>query len=246
MSAPRWVAVITEILERPENKKKFTSLLYQLATVDAKNRPHVRTVGHHNFLLSKGAPHLPLLFGSTYTRSAKVQDIIANPSVELSWLIEGTSNQFRVSGRAFVVPSPDNKLFEECAQKMKRSLALAVLESQGEEGKPEGEAFSWEALRLESFNSVPPTMRAKWCVADEPGTVLKSYEELSKYPVAVPPLERATTEEQKKNWQEAFNNFALVVIEPYQVEWLQLDERPNRKTVWTKTDEDEWKEEIVL
>lgn len=186
------------------------------------------------------------MFGSTYSRSAKIQDILANPYVELSWLIEGTSNQFRISGRTFVVPSPENEMFEECAQKMKRSLALAVLESHGVEGAPEGEAFSWENLRLESFNAVPPTMRAKWCVADEPGTVLQSYEDLNKYPVAVPPLARATTEEQKKNWHEAFKHFVLTVIEPTQVEWLQLDERPNRKTVWTRTETDEWKEEIVV
>ena len=54
-------------------------------------------------------------------------------------------------------------------------------------------------------------------------------------------------EEDKKKWHEALANFAMVLIEPMQIDWVQLGEKPNRRTLFTRTGDEEyqWKEEIL-
>ena len=53
------------------------------------------------------------------------------------------------------------------------------------------------------------------------------------------------SEEEKMQWQEAFNSFAMVLVEPFKVDWVQLGVKPNQRTVFTRNDEDQWEEHIV-
>ena len=49
--------------------------------------------------------------------------------------------------------------------------------------------------------------------------------------------------------QIALGNFAMVIFEPTQVDWVQLGEHPNRRTLFTRKDEQggtHWVEEILV
>ena len=58
-------------------------------------------------------------------------------------------------------------------------------------------------------------------------------------------LGEAETEDDKRNQEQALSNFALLLIEAVEVDWLQLAEKPNRRTRFTRSGE-EWKEELIV
>ncbi|TFY80476.1 hypothetical protein EWM64_g3540 [Hericium alpestre] len=78
-SAPRWYTVLSKILNETEKLS-----LYQLATVDAAHKPHVRTLVHREFLTPLTAPAHPLMLTTTDIRSAKAAHIARDPAVELA------------------------------------------------------------------------------------------------------------------------------------------------------------------
>ena len=78
-----------------------------------------------------------------------------------------------------------------------------------------------------------PAMKASWCAPVAPGSAIPSYDEPSKWPREVPNFEDLKSEEDKKNYETALGNFAMVVLEPRKVDWVQLGERPNRRTIFT-------------
>jgi hypothetical protein len=88
-------------------------------------------------------------------------------------------------------------------------------------------------------------MRATWC-RPPPGNLLKGgYEEMNDWPTKVPKPSDAKTEKEKKLAELAFSNYAIIVIEPLHVDWVQMAIKPNRRTFFTREGID-WKEEIVV
>ena len=66
-------------------------------------------------------------------------------------------------------------------------------------------------------------MRATWC-RPAPGTPLKGgYEEMNDWPVAVPKPSDAKTEKEEL----ALSNDAIIVIEPLNVDWVEMVIKPN-------------------
>ncbi|OSD01186.1 hypothetical protein PYCCODRAFT_1392358 [Trametes coccinea BRFM310] len=233
-STPRWVEAINKALSNPSNKGKN---IYQVATVDARNAPHVRSQVHRAFTHPDGRPDLPLLLTSTDARTPKVLQLLANPAVELAWWMEGTQDQFRLSGFAHIVPAspaePDTSF--RFAPIPADALALRTLEAQ---------AFDWEAKRLELFQQMSPGMRASWCVPGAPGSAIGSYEEQKEWPSQVP--QEPQTEEDKKNAEMASKNFALMLIEPVSVDWVELGVKPNRRTIFTRREDGGWTEQLAI
>ena len=88
-------------------------------------------------------------------------------------------------------------------------------------------------------------MRATWARPVAPGSVLESYDVPNQWSREVPATTEANSEEEKKQVQDALHNFAVVLVEPFKVDWVQLGEKPNRRTVFTRNDEDKWDEEIA-
>lgn len=89
-------------------------------------------------------------------------------------------------------------------------------------------------------------MKASWCRPGIPGTQLEGgYEEAKKWPQSLPKLGEAETEQDKRNLEIALSNFALVVIDPFAVDYVDLGIVPNQRTKFTKEGE-EWVEEIVV
>ena len=92
-----------------------------------------------------------------------------------------------------------------------------------------------------------PAMKASWCAPVPPGSPISSYDEPSKWPREVPNLKDLKTDADKKNYETALSNFAMVVFEPFTIDWVQLGEEPNRRTVFIRKDDAEaqWEEQIV-
>ncbi|KAI9067180.1 hypothetical protein FKP32DRAFT_1564218, partial [Trametes sanguinea] len=108
----------------------------------------------------------------------------------------------------------------------------------------EAQAFDWEAQRRELFAKMSPGMRASWCVPGAPGSVLESYEEQKAWPRKVP--QDPETEEDRKNEETALKNFALMLIEPVSVDWVELGVQPNRRTVFTRREDGVWTEQLAI
>jgi len=109
----------------------------------------------------------------------------------------------------------------------------------------ETSGIDWETKRRELFDAVSEQMRATWC-RPPPGSPLKGgYEEMNDWPVRVPKPSDAKTEKEKELAELALSNYAIMVIEPLNVDWLQMAIKPNRRTLFTREAVD-WKEEIVV
>jgi pyridoxamine 5'-phosphate oxidase len=211
--------------------------VYQLATIDGAGKPHVRSHIHRAFLVPPSDPALPLLVTSTDIRTPKIQQIqVAHADmVELVWWIDATSDQFRISGPARIFAAPGHSI----SAPLRASPGCAGIEAF------EASGIDWEAKRRELFDAVSRQMRATWC-RPPPGSPLQGgYEEMNDWPVEVPKPSEATTQKEKDLAELALSNYALIVIEPLYVDWVQMAIKPNRRTFFSREGSD-WKEEIVI
>ena len=88
-------------------------------------------------------------------------------------------------------------------------------------------------------------MKATWC-RPAPGSKLDGgYEEGNKWPDKLPKLGEAKNEEEKRNLEQALGNFALMVIDPVEVDFVELGVVPNQRTKFTREGE-KWVEQIVV
>ena len=218
--------------------------------------PHVRSVIHRAFL-APTSPSRPLLLTSTDIRTPKARQIAEESAVELAWWIAPTQEQFRISGRAYILPAPnfaggtaqvatlqvahdlhagERVPIDTVVKKLKDEFRKAKL---GEEG------FDWDAKRVEMFDGMSGHMKASW-VRPVPGTLLEGgYDTGKAWPESLPRLGDAQGDELKQV-QEALKNFALVVIDPMKVDYVELGVVPNRRTHFFKDKEGVWEEEPVV
>jgi len=233
VQVPRWFSALEQAVTQHQN-----SSLFQLATIDEAGRPHVRSLIHRAFIVPPSRPTRPLLITSTDIRTPKVQQIAHADTVQLAWWVGATADQFRISGRARVfaapghpisVPIPRTGVPDDCAG----------IDALGESG------FDWDQKRRELFDAVSEQMRATWC-RPPPGRPLEGgYEEMDDWPVKVPKPSEAKTEKEKELVELALSNYALIVIEPSYVDWVQMAIKPNRRTFFTR-EGDDWNEVAVV
>ncbi|KAI0789451.1 pyridoxamine 5'-phosphate oxidase-domain-containing protein [Abortiporus biennis] len=237
---PRWIDGLLKALSLPENKDQT---IYQIATIDSKNKVHVRSHVNRDILFPKNHPSLPILITTTDVRSPKVTQMLSHPEIELAWWIAGSQDQFRISGTACIIPAPNHPF--HIMQNIPSRSALATLTGSGEENEKEPGLYDWEKKRRDVFNNdMSRHMKAGWATPT-PGSVISSYDEGKSWPETLPKLEEAETEEDKKNLAIALSNFALIAIEPLEVDWVQLGITPNKRTKFTR-DGEIWLEEILV
>ncbi|KAI0694427.1 hypothetical protein BC835DRAFT_1406441 [Cytidiella melzeri] len=250
-SKPRWLSKIIEALAVPENSGK---VVYQVATVDSDGKPHVRSQVHRSFMIPKSSPNLPLLVTSSDIRTQKIAQMFSTSSVEICWWLEGSQDQFRISGISKVITPPEFA-FRNTIPAAEGSLAMAAVADSGEAEREDGESnlsggkFDWDKKRREVFEAMKPAMKATWCAPKAPGSTMSSYDEANTWRTKVPYFKELKTEEDKKKYEYALSNFAMVVVEPLEVDWVQLGEHPNRRTLFTRKDEaggSVWVEDILV
>lgn len=230
----RWHNALKLALQKEEGMKNVFQLA--TATTDANNAtPYVRSHILRDHIIHPSLPSLPLLLTSTDIRTPKVTQIKSNPNhrVEAHFWIQATNEEFRVSGRAAIYPSPGLK------------------ETKGIEGVGEvydafrSQGWDWEDERRKQFDSVGAHMRASWC-RPVPGSPMSSYSDAEKWPVKV--AKPGEDGYDAKNYEEARGNFALILIDPVEVDYVELGVMPNRRTKFVKqeSDNERWKEVILV
>ena len=200
----------------PSLTTPLTHPVLQLATIEPPNKPRVRSHVHRAFLTASAYPSLPLILTTTDVRTPKVTQLTANPVVEAVYWTSRTLEQFRVLGRAWVVPAMGYA--GPCP-----AAGGVVYEALEEEG------FDWEAKRVSTFNALSGHMRASWC-RPVPGMPLTGgEEEATRWPEWLPKVGEARDEEEERNVERALAHFALLVIEPFEVDYVEFGVQPNRR-----------------
>ncbi|KAJ7292692.1 pyridoxamine 5'-phosphate oxidase-domain-containing protein [Mycena rebaudengoi] len=237
MAVPRWKTAITSALAKHDKLP-----VIQCASIDPSTPvPHVRCL---IFRLCMGSPRLcslscppqddpshPLLVLTTDVRTPKTAQMIANPHVQVVWWFDSTQEQYRIAGRAHIIPAPGHALHKHFIHSVQ---ALS-----------HGAAFDWEAKRQEVFRSMTAERKASWC-RPVPGSRLEGgQEEAKKWPVEFEEPKEGD-EEGKRNWETALSNFALIVIEPTDVDYVELGPVPNQRTRFWMTAKGEWTEEELV
>ncbi|KAL0573257.1 hypothetical protein V5O48_008704 [Marasmius crinis-equi] len=211
--------------------------LFQLATVDNNSPfPQVRSHIFREFLCPTiFRPEDVLLITSTDVRTPKVTQMNANPHVQIHWYIEGTREQFRISGKADIVVSRGHDPH--------KSLLTGNVD--------------WEAKRMQIFKGLSAHMKASWC-RPVPGSVLQDgEEEMKKWPKRVdePGHEKnedgseVSEEDKRRNkmfWEMAMGRFALIVVDPIDVDYLNMGVVPNRRYRFLKSERGSWEEEEIV
>ncbi|KAA1477259.1 hypothetical protein DENSPDRAFT_844457 [Dentipellis sp. KUC8613] len=234
--APRWYTSLTQLIA-----DNSSSSLYQLATTDAAHKPHVRTLVHRAFLTPQDHPSLPLLLTTTDRRSAKAGHLLHNPSVELNWWIGGSADQFRIGGTAHLIPlspSPSGTAGPGSGvETAARCPGIAALDAAG---------FDWRGKADELFAMLSAGIRASFAGDVAPGTRLAGgYAQMDAWPLQLPAsVAEAKDEGEESAVRAAREHCALLVIEPTEVDWVQLGVEPNRRTRFWREGE-VWKEEAV-
>ncbi|KAG6874623.1 hypothetical protein C0992_007241 [Termitomyces sp. T32_za158] len=235
-AVPRWKTAITNALAEHEK-----ATVVQLASIDPTAPvPHVRSHIFREFIIPKSKPSLPLFLTTTDIRTPKTAQIISNPHVQVAWWIEGTQEQFRISGTASAIPAPTNGLYKQFLHNVKHAVpnsAVATLKD---------ENFDWEAKRKESFKNMSAHMKASWC-RPTPGSPLEGgEEEAKKWPVRLEEPTEDADEEFKRNWETAMENFALLVVDPTDVDYVELGVIPNRRTRFWRKSDGSWDSEVIV
>lgn len=214
-------------------------------------KPHVRYVVHRGFVNEKrdgDAPggigpqnpsfgSSPCLMTTTDVRTPKVQQLTSQAGqrstgpdgsrggeCEIAWWIESSQLQFRISGTVHVLPTPGHPL---------RSLfPFDRLSPPPAPGSNETK-FDWDAERTRIFNKLNAGLLASFC-RPTPGTPHPNAQQLgqakakddtsSPWPLELPQPGKEENEEQKRQLEESEKNFALVVVEPYKVDLVNLGE----------------------
>ena len=119
--------------------------------------------------------------------------------------------------------------------------------------------WDWEKERVRLFNSLGGGMRAAWArpVSGLPLVGGRAMGVPETWPRRIPATdsvsENGDEEEARMFVTEALANFALVVIEPLEVDWVELGCVPNRRTKFVRAGKEgkgrrewEWAEEEVV
>ncbi|RDB29289.1 hypothetical protein Hypma_016079 [Hypsizygus marmoreus] len=235
-SVPRWKTAITNAIANHEE-----STVMQLASIDPTTPvPHVRSHIFREFITPSSSPSLPLLVSTTDIRTPKTTQIISNPHVQVAWWIDRTQEQFRITGLASVIPTPANGLYKHFIYSTKNAAPVSAVAALSREG------FDWEEKRKEIFMKMGAHMKAGWC-RPVPGSRLEGgEEEARKWPVRLEEPGEDSTEEDRKNWETALGNFALLIVDPTEVDYVELGAEPDRRTRFWRTREGLWEDEAVV
>jgi pyridoxamine 5'-phosphate oxidase len=205
----------------------------QIATLETLNIfnqvvPRVRSQIFRSFLEDKANPGLPLLLSSTDVRTPKVSQLLADPRAEVVWWMEGTREQYRLASSIYLIPAPSTPLYAQCT--------AAFADAAPESAMHGFRGHDWEETRRGTFTAMSPGMRATW-LRPAPGSVLEGgQKEAESWHKSLdePDPAKEGYEEAKRLWDTALSHFTLVVIDPLEVDMVELGVVPNRRTLFKK------------
>ncbi|KAF8131548.1 pyridoxamine 5'-phosphate oxidase-domain-containing protein [Boletus edulis] len=209
MARKAWHEALASALQKEDQA------VMQFATLEAPSTPRVRSLIHRGFITASTLPTLPLILTTTDIRTPKVTQLATNNVIEAVYWTPSTQEQFRVLGRASIVPAPG---YSRPYPAPKGVVYDALLK----------EGFDWEEKRVAVFDAMSGSMKATWC-RPVPGTPLDE-DEMKKWPKRLPKVGEAGSEAEKRLLGVALGNFALLMVEPFEVDYVELGVVPNRRT----------------
>ncbi|SCZ98270.1 BZ3500_MvSof-1268-A1-R1_Chr3-2g06262 [Microbotryum saponariae] len=160
----------------------------------------------------------------------------ANPTTSLAWWHLPTMTQFRIRSQAYLIKPPSQGTH----------TPAEILDRLSP-----GDDFDWEQERIRIFHKMSPELRASF-VRPVPGSKLGDKGETEEWPKELPASEEeAKGEKEKAQIKEALDHFALIIMEPYDVDVCDLGAQPNTRVHFFRKkgvgwQGAEWKEEDVV
>ncbi|CAG8677815.1 26163_t:CDS:2 [Dentiscutata erythropus] len=263
MSSAPWKSILKSLIsENIKNLKSSTPILpMQFSTYDTLTcRPTNRSVMFRGFLgerkdeirkneiinylnsisseanLKELNPEIEtdLLVITTDIRSAKVNHLLENSGFEICWWFPVTTDQFRLSGNAYILPSPINPIIAHFPSDMLLSPYSFSVDSISLI-----EHFDWEQERKKHWYETSSDLRATFL---EPQPTQEN--EISNVVRELDPIGK--TMEEKLLVKKALENFAIVVMKVDYIDHLKLSPTPIQ-TIWKfqKSDDGLNKEEWI-
>ena len=163
---------------------------------------------------------LPLIMICTHAQTAKADQLIANSKVGICWWFNDAVQQFRIRGRAYIILNPKH----EIAYKPPRPPFEL------EDGR------SWDEERIRCFEHDIDFKLRGWFARGAPGEVIEGgYESWPGRPFGLhPTVEEAESEEEKHQIRKADLDFAIIVIEPVEIDVAELGMQPVRRRIWSR------------
>ncbi|QRV94775.1 pyridoxamine 5'-phosphate oxidase family protein [Ceratobasidium sp. AG-Ba] len=239
MSPPRWLTQLLDALSKVDQAPAFA-----FSTVDTDGEAPVPRVRHH---LHRGVltsnPARPLIITTTDIRSSKIHQIRSHPNTkgptaEVAWWLPASGFQFRITVRSHILPSPSHEIHSQ--------FPTDILSGSDEVNvgpDAPGDSAEWERFRLKTFNSIPGFIRASFA-RPTPGSPLSNPDDARKWPQELPPSGEERTDEERKLVREALKNFAVLALEPVELDVVEFG-KPDRRTRWNITGK-EWKDQSVV
>lgn len=159
---------------------------------------------------------------------------------EVCWWHQGTQEQIRLSGRAWLYSSPtenDNVNRGFPGQRLiDQHISIPEDQKHG--------AWTWEGERLRQFAKHSPGLRGTFQNPHPATPLTDEKQEKVKAGITLPgSLEEAKDQDEKEKVKAALARFCLVVLECEEVDYLKVDPPPERKQ-WKLVD-GTWKEQNV-
>jgi len=160
-----------------------------------------------------------LLQTTTDIRTPKADQILSRPeSVEVAWWLPKSNLQYRLTCTAYLLPHPSHPSWTEFpAWKL-------------------GPNVDWEAERLEAYDALSRVLRASFC-RPIPGSRPENPEDAKNWPRELPKWAEAKEGKEKEQVDEALMNFAMLLLEPREVDVLELGPVPNLRTKYVNVEE---------
>lgn len=204
--------------------------VYSLSTIEVTESgnpiPRTRTVVHRAFM-SPLSESIILLQITTDIRTPKADQILSRPeSIGVAWWLPKSNLQYRLTCTGYLLPHPSHPSWTQFpAWKL-------------------GPNVEWEHERLKAYDALPGDLRASFC-RPVPGSTLENPEDAKKWPRELPKRAEAADDTERQQVDEALKNFAILLLEPREVDVLELAPVPKLRTKYVKVDGC-WTEESLV
>lgn len=168
-----------------------------------------------------------LLQTTTDIRTPKADQIISRPeSIEVAWWLPKSNLQYRLTCTGYLLPHPSHSSWTKFPA---WKLGLNV---------------DWEGERLKAYDALSRTLRASFC-HPIPGSRLENPEDAKRWPNELPKRAEAEEGKEKEQVDEALRNFAMLLLEPREVDVVELEPDPHLRTKYIRVAEG-WTEESLV
>ncbi|KAJ9050966.1 tRNA-dihydrouridine synthase 2 [Entomophthora muscae] len=212
-TSPGWLKSLKAAFKDGVNKDA-SAAYFSFANTNSEGKPSVRTVVFRGFICENYPKETDadqmlktdaLLSFTTHLKSNKIAELKKNNNFEISWWFPSVREQYRISGQAHLIVSP------EYVKDYPHPTKLVHCETSN--------PIDWEFQRSKFFSFMSPSLKASF-LWPPPGKPV-SKDSVFHY------------EMDESNAEAAKSNFVLVVLEPLKVDVVSLAHRDHRRHLYS-------------